>query len=235
MKKWQVYRISTWIIAAAVLLACAVPFGVMTPPPPSAELMQTLIAATADSARLQTAAVLPTPTFTFTPTRIPTGTLMATSTPLGPLDIPALHTSTPTVDFVAYWQTRTAIAGSGGGGSGDATKVPIPKEWTCRVTEKTPPSGAVMDRGQAFTAHWSLLNTGTRTWPSNSVDIVFRSGLRNSGKVRQDLSTTVAPGGSVTVTVPLTAPKTPGVYNSIWQLRVGRTSFCQMKVTIEVK
>jgi hypothetical protein len=96
--------------------------------------------------------------------------------------------------------------------------------------------GAVIERNRNFTVYWTVLNTGTKTWTNNTIDIVYHSGYRNEGRARQDLAAlSVPPGGKTTVGVLFKAPKSEGIYSAIWSLKVGRNEFCFMKITFEVK
>jgi methionine-rich copper-binding protein CopC len=74
-----------------------------------------------------------------------------------------------------------------------------------------------MTPGQSSTASVTMTNTGTTTWTSATdykLGFVNDNSLWGDGRVALPYS--VAPGASVTFTVPLTAPMTPGTYQVQW-------------------
>lgn len=242
MNGQRIRRISIWVIATLFLLACALPL-MATPAVPAQAPVETIIVQTAAAAQTQTAVYLPTITLTPTPTPTSTPTKTPTSTPtLVPLIIlPFLWTATPTVTFVIT-QAGTASSENGTDGAqeddedekSDYSSV-IDKEWACTVLEKYPKNGSIIGRGVRFSAVWIILNKGLKTWPNTGVDFIFRSGLRNDGRARFDLPSTVLPGGKISLDVTMIAPKDPGAYNSFWILKVGRTSFCKMGINFVVQ
>jgi hypothetical protein len=86
---------------------------------------------------------------------------------------------------------------------------------------------ATMNARRSYTVSTTLKNVGTQSWspvgPSPQCN-VFRLGSANPqdnvnwGRLRADLPATVAPGGQVTVTFPVTAPEAPGTYNFQWKM-----------------
>ena len=106
----------------------------------------------------------------------------------------------------------------------------VVREWACRVLSQSPTKGAIITGGTTFRATWTVENTGSKTWPKKGVDIVFQSGAH-----LQDIPTTVGPGGKVTISIPMIAPKRSEVYSTRWSLKVGRTDFCTVRFIIEVK
>ena len=109
------------------------------------------------------------------------------------------------------------------------------KEWTCAIRGKSPPMGAVIGRGVSFYVSITLFNTGTKTWTNNGVDFVYKGGFRVQGRRIQDLPFSIATGQQITLQSLLVAPKTPDTYNTYWDMMVGRTTFCGVKYTFEVK
>lgn len=83
----------------------------------------------------------------------------------------------------------------------------------------TIPDDTVFDPGDTFTKTWKLTNAGTCTWTSD-YEIVFSSGDAMDGPAAKQLTAgTVPPGGSVEISVDLTAPSTAGTYQGFWKLR----------------
>lgn len=219
------------------LFACAFPASqapTQELDPFSPEILGTVIAETAAVAQTQTAAFIP-PTWTPTLTREPTSTIIAaplTATPF------SLFTATP--EFVIPLETTdpsyVVTAGATGLGSSiDPDYVQYTgRPWTCGLRSITP-RGGIIKGGTSFNAYFTVVNTGTKVWTSNTVDFLYKSGLKQEDKRIQDLSSTVGPGGFVTFRVLFKAPKSPGSYASIWTLKVGRLSFCGMKMSFDVQ
>ena len=247
----RVRRISVWLITALFVLGCISPF-LASAPTQQAESPQdtlgTVIAQTANAAQTQTATNLPTSTNTGLPTQIlfPTLTLAPTQTPL--ILVSVTPTATPGFLIVGTDGTLVSVTPAAvlstastpgkptatGEVAGGAV-IKTPREWECKIVEKSPVKGTVLQPGLDFYAFWTVLNTGTKTWPSYGVDVIYLSGLRGESRRIQDISATIPPGNTITLRVPLTAPKNEGFYNVIWTLKVGKTDFCALKITFEVK
>jgi ABC-type amino acid transport substrate-binding protein len=75
----------------------------------------------------------------------------------------------------------------------------------------------VLQPGQKFTKSWRVRNSGTCPWqPAFYLDFV--SGTRMGGQPVA-VGKTVAVGATADLSVKLTAPTAPGVYQGIWQMR----------------
>jgi uncharacterized repeat protein (TIGR01451 family) len=87
------------------------------------------------------------------------------------------------------------------------------------VSDVTIPDGTIMAGGTAFTKTWRLQNVGTCTW-TTSYKLVFAGGdfLGVSGSAF-NLPNSVAPGGTIDLSLSLTAPITSGNFISYWKLR----------------
>jgi hypothetical protein len=85
------------------------------------------------------------------------------------------------------------------------------------VTDVTIPDGTPFSGGATFVKTWRLKNIGTCTWNS-AYALVFDSGTAMGGAASVPLSGTVAPGGSVDVSVNLQAPSADGTYRGFWGL-----------------
>jgi hypothetical protein len=235
----RVQRIFVCLASALILIACALPLigsPTQVPQPLSPQLLGTPVAQTAVAAKTETAINLP-PSLTPTLTPFPTGTLI--EAPTLPTFIFALATFTPlpTLTFTpgASVQGPAGGNGSSGGGNANGGSPFTGKEWTCVLAEKEPKNGSVLEPGKDFYAYFTILNTGTKTWPSNGVDFMYTGGYRhNDGKI-YDLPASVAPGNKITVKVLFTAPKNAGSYNSYWTLMVGKLKFCSMRIGFEIK
>lgn len=227
-------RITLWLTAGMVILGCAAPALVTTPPPSDSGSFEAIVAQTANAAHTQTARVLPP---SGTPTLIPSPTRTFTITP------------TPTATVLFLFPTNTPLPtgifeddggdgdGSGNGnGDGDGFVKPTatPSEWTCRVLSRYPARGATVMAGSNITAVWTVQNTGTKTWPKKGVDVVYESGARlNHGRPYYDIPAGVSPGGTVRISVVMEIPKRPKEYNMRWSLKVGRTNFCSVQFVFQ--
>ena len=99
-----------------------------------------------------------------------------------------------------------------------ATNTPQPSYRIGNVTDLNYTDNTVVDPGVAFTKTWRVTNTGTATWGSN-FKIVFISGDRMNGPSSQPLGKSVAPGGSIDISVTLTAPSELKTYQGYWMLQ----------------
>jgi hypothetical protein len=86
------------------------------------------------------------------------------------------------------------------------------------VTDVTIEDGHDLDKGENFTKTWRLRNAGTCTW-SSSYSLVFDHGDQMSAPAAVALPGTVSPGATVDLSVDMTAPNSPGVYQGFWKLR----------------
>ena len=226
----SVRRIFLCLVVGLVILGCATPV-LVTPPPsaPALEPVETIIVQTAAVAQTQTASALP-PTATATITGLPFKT--PTITP------------TPTATVVFLFPTNTSLPEglfdedeNDGEEDGDGYEKPVViREWDCRVISMSPAKYAVISRGSTFKAVWTVENTGTKTWPKKGVDIVFHSGAHlQVGRAYYDIPATVNPGGKVTISISMAAPKRPETYSTRWTLKVGRTDFCGVRFVIKVE
>jgi hypothetical protein len=83
------------------------------------------------------------------------------------------------------------------------------------VKDVTVADGTVMDPGQKFTKTWELKNSGTCTWTTD-YKVVFYIGSAMGGNTSQALSSAVSPGGSIDISIHMTAPTTAGNYKGDW-------------------
>lgn len=77
-------------------------------------------------------------------------------------------------------------------------------------------SGAKMNPGEKFTKTWEIKNTGTCEW-ADDFKFVFVGGElfgSDSTKIRK----TVGAGGSIQISLQMTAPNEKGTYSTSWQL-----------------
>jgi hypothetical protein len=197
-----------------ILLACELPAlslpAVSEPDQaPAPGSLETIVVATAGAAQTQTARVLPTATMTSTSTLVPTST--PTETP----------TATETIIFDIPTSTKPFVTQSAGSG--------------CQVIAQSPVNNTVFDAREAFTAEWTLRNTGSETWLSTNNDFYHSGGTDMHRTDAYDMPNNVGASGEVTFRVEMFAPRDPGTYTSTWSLGSKKQTLCKVSVTIVVK
>ncbi len=182
--------------------------------------VQTNVAATA----VAQSSVVPTdspvvnaPTYTPFPTYTPYPTFTVPPVPTVP-PVTAVPTLKPTVAWVA-----------------SLTPTSAPEKWACSVLSVSPASGKEYDKGVDFDGKFTVKNTGTKSWISSDMDIVYVSGEKTMIKHEiYDLKSSVDPGNSIDITLDFTSPSSSGDYKVEYNLR-GGSNFCGLIVNIKVK
>ena len=204
------YRILLLLGLAAVLVTACGPQAPATPSAAEVQsAVQTSVAMTMEAQQAQA----PQPTATLIPTETP---LPPTETSV-PTPFPVFPTPTPYV----IAPPSSGSGGSGGSGSAD------PKPYQCLWVSQSPADYSVLVPRQSFDMHWKIRNTGTKTWTTPDVDLVFVSGVQMATKGNTfDIANNVGVGHAIEFVLDMEAPKDPGVYNSTWGLKVGGDTFC---------
>lgn len=86
------------------------------------------------------------------------------------------------------------------------------------VDDVTIPDDTVMQPGQPFRKTWRIQNSGSCTW-SQGYQLVFASGDQMGVNTAVNLPSAVPPNTTIDVSIDLTAPVNPGMYQSNWKLR----------------
>ena len=86
------------------------------------------------------------------------------------------------------------------------------------VADVTVPDGTRYDPGATFTKTWRLRNVGTCTW-TTSYTMVFDSGTQMGSTASVAMPSNVPPGGSVDLSVNMTAPNAAGHYIGYWKFK----------------
>ena len=86
------------------------------------------------------------------------------------------------------------------------------------VEDVNVPDDTEMLPGQEFIKTWRLQNVGTCTW-TNQFATIFVNGDQMNGTSPLPLTTSVAPNGTLDISVTLKAPGTTGTYRGNWELR----------------
>lgn len=228
-------KISGSFILVIFLFACALP-STLSPEEVdslSPEILGTAIVETAAFAQTQTAHAMP-PTHTPTLTREATSTVIAapgTQTPF------SLFTATsefgiPIETIDTLYAVTEGVSGLGNVNNPDDV-IYTGEPWTCGIRSITP-QGGMIKAGTGFYAYFTVVNTGTKPWTSNTVDFIYKNGLVQEDVRIQDIRSTVASGGLVTFKALYKAPKKAGEYGARWTLQVGHHRFCGMSMFFEV-
>jgi hypothetical protein len=91
-------------------------------------------------------------------------------------------------------------------------------DWAQFVADVTIPDGTLIKAGNTFDKTWRLKNIGSCTW-SKDYSLFFVNGQQMGPNTSMKLPNSVAPGGTVDLTINLTAPSTAGTYRGNWQLK----------------
>jgi hypothetical protein len=168
----------------------------------------------------QTALAAPTSTPNSTNTAVPLPSLALTTVGVGS---PAATTSgaLPTVSF-----NTTPLAGftplsSPAAPAGPTVSLGDACNNNVFEGDVTVPDGTIMSPGEDFIKTWAIRNTGNCTWDEGYV-LVFIGGNRELDPVNFEFKKSedfVAPNEGINVSVPLTAPLTPGSYTGTWRMK----------------
>jgi hypothetical protein len=139
-----------------------------------------------------------------------------------PTDQPSVITATPRPATSTPLPTGTTVVLP----TTNPTKTPIPATPTIEipclyasfVSDVTIPDGTTFTPGAAFTKTWRIKNRGTCTW-TTGYSLVFSSGNAMSGPAEVDFTKTVAPGGTIDLSINLVAPSDTGTYTGYYKLR----------------
>jgi len=86
------------------------------------------------------------------------------------------------------------------------------------VSDVTVPDGTRYDPNATFTKTWRLRNIGTCTW-TTSYTMVFDTGTQMGSTASVPFPSSVAPGQSIDLSVPMTAPGSAGRYIGYWRFK----------------
>jgi hypothetical protein len=189
------------------MLACNLTFDAATPL--SQQQIDTLSAQTMVAIQWQTLAA----GGDVTPGVPPGDTPAATA---GPADT-ATNTPLPTVTWTGTPLPSPTYTPS-------VTQTPIPCNWVQFISDVTIPDNWETTPNDHFTKTWRLKNIGSCTWTSGYA-LVFDHGDQMGAPASQQLTSgTVAPGGTVDVSVDLLSPAADGTYQGFFKLRASDSS-----------
>ena len=204
----KTYRIVSLLLTAAFLLAACSPAPAPTAPTVDltdiANQVSTAVAGTIAAQQTGTAAAQP-------PTETPAPNIPPTITPV-------LPTATP---FVV--PTATSYSSSGGG-SGSTTA-----KYACDIIRQRPLDNSEFKPGDDFDIKWTIVNTGTATWPAGT-DFKYFSGPKMTSAGALELPQ-MKPGDQYSVAFDARAPSEKGFQVMTWSVQGG---FCYPYVAIIV-
>jgi hypothetical protein len=219
-KIMQMIRRTIFILLGltVVLSGCAPAQAGQSPEQIQAQV-ETSVAATVDAQNQMGTAValtveaqLPAATETLTPTSIP-------------FDIPTL---TPIFDTATPFVV-VPPSGGGGGGGGGGSKTP---KFACDPdTGKKPRDNTVFRPNDPFDIKWTIINTGTETWPAGK-DFDYLSGPHMTTAINTHELPEIKPGKSVSFTFDANAPAEKGFQVMTWKVEGG---FCFPYIAIDVE
>ncbi len=195
---WRIVLIGSFLLLAACSPA-------ETPAPTMDEaLIFTQVAQTVAAQFTQTAAAQPSPTFTLVPppTLAAPGDVTATITQ-PPIILPLL-TATATVSLLTPQATPTG---------------PLCND-SIFIRQVGVQDGAILKPGQKFETGWVMQNTGICTWGAGYT-LVRVSGNTDFDAppfAIRDPKDFVQPGALFEISLHMTAPKTPGIYEAYYQM-----------------
>ncbi|MDX1437476.1 MAG: NBR1-Ig-like domain-containing protein, partial [Anaerolineales bacterium] len=135
-----------------------------------------------------------------------------------PTQVPATPTPTVAEPTPTPEPTFTPLPTFTPGPTATPTATPLPCNWAEFQGDVTVLAGDLFDRGSRITKTWRLKNIGSCIWTKDYA-LVFVSGERMSARDTVSLPREVPPGGTIDLSVELTAPAKAGTYRGYWQLR----------------
>jgi hypothetical protein len=161
-----------------------------------------------------------TPTVTFSADQIRTEAVATFSVALTETAF-AAPSNTPAPTITPLATLSTLATSTGGVPFGGATSVgPTSAATSCYglsfVSDVTIPDNTPMTAGKTFTKTWKVLNSGSCAWEAG-----FKFALTGGdpmGSSTFTLPATVAAGAQYDISVPMTAPSTPGTLRGNWRM-----------------
>jgi hypothetical protein len=151
------------------------------------------------------------------------GTLTPTETNK---DLTLTHTSTVTTSTATVPSTATIEPSVTAQPTvtSTITVTSIPCNWGEFISDVTYPDDTVITAGQQFVKTWRLKNVGTCSWTS-AYKVIFVSGAQMGAAASTQLTTgVIAPGGTIDVSLTLTAPNEAGTYTGYFKLADGSST-----------
>jgi hypothetical protein len=108
-------------------------------------------------------------------------------------------------------------------------------DYACTLIKQSPKDYTKMKTRQYFDMQWTIQNSGNRIWYASAIPFKYIGGakMQTHGDTF-DLPGDVGRGNKVNLVVDMTAPKTQGIYSTLWGLYSGNRAFCRLTLTIGV-
>jgi hypothetical protein len=156
---------------------------------------------------------------------LPTNTPLPTQTSaVSPTDTPVIPTATP---FVVVPPTATSGSSGSSGGGGSA---PVPADYACTSQDRRPYDNTYFKPGNEFDINWTIVNTGTKSWPAG-MDVKYFSGPHISKTTIAELPA-MAPGDKYVVVLDGVAPSKKGFHVETWIVE-GQLCFPYVAINVE--
>lgn len=142
---------------------------------------------------------------------------------------------------VSQYQPGTCYPGPYCGSNCCNPVVPVVTARDCAifVSDVTIPDGSYVAPGSSFVKTWRIRNNGNTVWNTN-YRLVFYTGTQMAVVSSVNFPYNVAPGQTMDISVPMTAPSGSGVYQGSWMLMndVGRYfgvgSSCSTAIWVQI-
>jgi hypothetical protein len=104
-------------------------------------------------------------------------------------------------------------------------------EYACDIINARPYDNTEIGHGQEFDIKWTILNTGSKTWPAGTL-VKYFSGPKMASVTQVDIPMELKPKGSYEIILDATAPEKRGFQVMTW---VVQGKICYPYVAIIVK
>ncbi|HNT25274.1 MAG TPA: NBR1-Ig-like domain-containing protein [Anaerolineales bacterium] len=212
MKRPTLHTLAASLLMVLALSACNLVQE--TTPTLDSNLIYTQAAQTVAAALTAQVVTLQPPTVT-----APVVEAGPTSDPSAPTDNPSTPADTPAPATATPAPSETPTAQPSATPTQGLSDTPVAcTDQVEFVKDISIPDESVMLPGETFVKTWQLRNTGDCTW-TTAYAVVFAAGDQMGGTSPQSLTSQVAPGATVDISVEMKAPGTPGEYRGDWKLR----------------
>lgn len=136
---------------------------------------------------------------------------------------PVFPTLTPIIPTVTPLPVNPPSSGSSG-----TTYKP---EYACNIINNRPADNTEFNKNAKFDIKWTIINTGTKTWPAG-MDVKYFSGTLVTSTNRAEIPQEMKPNDTYVINLDAVAPGKKGFYVMTWTLD---NQICYPYVAIYVK
>ena len=153
----------------------------------------------------------------------PTNTPLPTQTEAGPpTATPLIPTATP------FTVVPPTVAPSSGGGNGSVVVTPL--DYDCTSQDRRPYDNTYFKSNKEFDIFWTIVNTGTKSWPAG-MDVKYFSGPKMSTTTVVELPA-MAPGDTFVMNLDAIAPQEKGFHVMTWVVE-GQLCYPYVAIIVE--